>query len=54
MSLIENIHRRLYETDALKRSGEPGRLITVRTVQMERNVLDIVEEDPEKLQILSM
>lgn len=34
------------ETGTLKRNGGPGRLMKVRTVQVEENVLDMIEEDP--------
>lgn len=44
--IFQNIHRRLHETGTLKRSGGPGRAMTIRTVQLEQNVLDMIEEDP--------
>lgn len=43
---FESIHRRLHETGQLKRRGGSGRPITVRTPEMEENILDMVEEDP--------
>ncbi|XP_045466601.1 uncharacterized protein LOC123675297 [Harmonia axyridis] len=44
--LFQNIHQRLHETGALKKMGGPGKPNTVRTVELEENVLDMIEEDP--------
>lgn len=43
---FQSIHQRLHETGSLKRSGGSGRPVTVRTVEVEENVLNMVAEDP--------
>lgn len=43
---FERIHQRLCETGTFKQGGGTGRPRTVRTVQLEENVLNMVEEDP--------
>ena len=44
--MFESIHRRLQETGTLKRNGGAGRPRTTRTVALEENVLNVVEEEP--------
>lgn len=41
-----NIHQRFHDTGAFKSNGGPGRPMTIRTVELEENVLNMVEEDP--------
>lgn len=42
---FESIHRRLYETGTFRRNGGAGRPRTARTVDLEEDVLDMIEED---------
>ncbi|KMQ83534.1 hypothetical protein RF55_19752 [Lasius niger] len=41
-----NIHQRFHDTGAFKSNGGSGRPMTIRTVELEENVLNMVEEDP--------
>jgi len=43
---FQSIHQRLRETGALKRRGGPGRPMTVRTAELEEEVLAMVDDDP--------
>ncbi|KAJ8936957.1 hypothetical protein NQ318_015618, partial [Aromia moschata] len=43
---FECVHRHLYETGTLRRNGGSGRPRTARTVELEEDVLNMIEEDP--------
>ena len=44
--IFQSIHQRLRETGTLRRSGGPGRPMTVRRVDVEETVLDMIEDEP--------
>lgn len=43
--IFENIHERLHATETFKPTGELGRLMTVRMVQLKEFVLNIKEHN---------
>lgn len=44
LETFKNIHWHLHETGTLEQSAKPERWLTVRTIQLKHNVLNLIEE----------